>query len=533
MSAKQGISERNRLVLVDREPIVLQGLKSIFGAQQDFDVVASCSDGTSCLEAIRNLTPHVALIADTLPDLTVTEILAIAKVENLPTHLVFFTESESNHDLTVAIAAGACSAISKYASPDTMLRLLRLMTKRSAFPEQSYLQATGKDAHDGGKIENMLELLTHRERQIVRLVSEGKSNKEIARQLNVSRGTVKVHLHNIFQKLEITNRTVLATLALLKHPSGFGTLALALLAIAIADELKASEANDMLPNDEGLGHAGEHAEYEPWKKAILRHLIVLESGEAPPLSQRDFFAKASQIANEAATLEALRAAEQSADAKPWKNYGSVGSSTPNPPAPLLQGTTDTQIGGEPTAHHQLPRLTSNPMLVHGGYGTFAALAGALIYALNEPHLAVQPRHAGHTSIDSFVGVAGENATTKLAAITNADANHLDNSDPGFPSHDSRLPSGDVATGNESVAGEDARSQMSHGAEDDTLQKPVRLLDAGYDTSVGGYSRDQLLGGKVDENVAHRSPTNSNSTSSHSAFDFASGSSRINLAAFGA
>src|SRR5881398_302977 len=95
MSAKQGISERNRLVLVDREPIVLQGLKSIFGAQQDFDVVASCSNGTSCLEAIRNLTPHVALIADTLPDLTVTEILAIAKGENLPTHLVFFTESES------------------------------------------------------------------------------------------------------------------------------------------------------------------------------------------------------------------------------------------------------------------------------------------------------------------------------------------------------------------------------------------------------------------------------------------------------
>ncbi|WP_369722082.1 response regulator [Bradyrhizobium sp. LLZ17] len=94
MSAKQGTFKRDRLVIVDQQPIVLQGLKSILGAQQDFDLVASCSDRTSCLEAIRNLTPDVALIADTLPDLTAAEILAIAKAENLPTRLVFFTESD-------------------------------------------------------------------------------------------------------------------------------------------------------------------------------------------------------------------------------------------------------------------------------------------------------------------------------------------------------------------------------------------------------------------------------------------------------
>jgi DNA-binding NarL/FixJ family response regulator len=527
--AKHGIFERNRLVIVDRQPIVLRGLKSILGAQQDFDVVASCSDGTSCLEAIRNLTPDVALIADTLPDLTVTEILAIAKAETLPTGLVFFTESESNPDLTAATAAGACSAISKYVSPDTMLRLLRLSTKRSVSPEHFALAPTGKEADGVGKIEKTLELLTHRERQIVRLVSEGMSNKEIARRLDVSPGTVKVHLYNIFQKLEITNRTVLATLALLRHPSGFGTLAVAFLVIAIAEELKASEANDIFPDDNSIGHPGEHTGYEPWKKAILRQLIVWESGETLPLSQRDFLAKASQITTAAAALEALRAAEQSAGSKPWKHHGPVGSSTPNLPAPLLRGTSDTQNGGEPTADHQFPRLTSNP-LIHAGYGTFATLAGALIYALHDPHLGVQSHDPGKASIDSFV-VAAENATIKLAAITHADANHVDNPAPGFPSHDFRPPSGNVTTGNESVAGEDAPSQMSHDAEGDALQKPVRLGDAGHDASVGGYSRDQLLGGKDDKNV-HRSATDSN-TSSHSAFDFASGSSRINLAAFGA
>ncbi|MGL3108125.1 LuxR C-terminal-related transcriptional regulator [Bradyrhizobium sp. BR 1432] len=522
VSAKQGIFQRTRLMIVDRQPIVLQGLKSILGVQQDFDVVASCSDGTSCLEAIRILIPDVALIADTLPDLTVSGILAIAKAENLSTHLVFFTESESDHDLTAAIAAGACSAISKCASPDTMLRLLRALTQR---PEQLDLSPTGKEADGPGKIEKRLEVLTHRERQIVQLVSEGMSNKAIARQLNVSPGTVKVHLYNIFQKLEITNRTVLATLALLKHSSGFGTLALAFLAIAIADELKASEASDMLPNDDSISQAGEHAEYDPWKKAILRHLTAWESAEMSPLTQSDVFAKLSQVTGPAAAMEALRPVEQSAGSKPWKDYGPVGSSTPNLPAPRRRETSGTQIGGEPTPDH--------PMSLHGGYGTFATLAGALIYALHDPHLAVQPHDPGKALIDSLVVVAEENVATSPAAIAHANANRVDNSAPGFHSLDSHLPSGDVTRGNESVAGEDARSQMIHGAEGNILQKPVRLVEAGHDASIGGDSHDQLLGGKVGENDVHRSPIDSNSTSSHSAFDFGSGSSRINLAAFGA
>ena len=96
----------------------------------------------------------------------------------------------------------------------------------------------------------MLGALTHREREIMGLVSEGLSNKEIARQLNISQGTVKVHLYNIFQKLEISNRTVLATIALLQRSAGFGTLPLAVLAFAILNDVKASETNDIFLDDD-------------------------------------------------------------------------------------------------------------------------------------------------------------------------------------------------------------------------------------------------------------------------------------------
>src|SRR3954466_1861772 len=533
-SARQGILKPIRLLLVDPQPIVLQGLRSVLGTQPDFDVVAASSDRTSCLQAIRKLTPDVALLADKVPDLTVSEILAIVKAEKLSTRLVFFAESDTDHDLTSAIAAGACSAISKYASPATMLRSLRLMTKSGVALAKSDLSAAGKEADGDGKVEKMLELLTQRERQIARLVAEGLSNKEIARQLNVSDGTVKVHLYNIFQKLEITNRTVLATIALLQRPSGLAALSLAFLAFAIADELKASEANDILPDENGVGHADEHAgyehaAYEPWKKGILRHLVVWESGETPTQAQRDLFAKAAQITNPAAAMEAQRTAEQSGGAKPWTHHAPAGSSAPDLPARLLREAIDIQTGDDPAPHHQFPPLRSNATSMHGGYGHFAILTGALIYALQDPHLAAHAHDLRDASIDSILAATEESATTKLAAITHAAANPDDHSAPSFLSQDVRLSSAVVTTGHDNAAQEGALVQKGPGDAGDNLHTPVGA-DPGHDAGSG-------VGGNV-EKIVYRSPIDSesdhfNSTSPDTVFDFASGPGRINLAAFGA
>jgi RNA polymerase sigma factor (sigma-70 family) len=204
-----------RLVIADRHPIVLQGLASVFAAQRDFELVASCGSGASCVEAIRNLAPDVALLEDSLPDVTGSEILAMANAENLPTRLVFFSASIEHGDLAAAIAAGACSVISKDASPESLLQSLRLVAHGvSLVPEPSPdLAPAGKEA-SGAIGENVLAVLTEREREIMRLVSEGLSNKAVARRLNISQGTIKVHLHHIYQKLEINNRTVLAALAI-------------------------------------------------------------------------------------------------------------------------------------------------------------------------------------------------------------------------------------------------------------------------------------------------------------------------------
>lgn len=86
-------------------------------AQRDFEVVASCSDGTSCVEAIRNLAPDVVLLEELLPKVTGAEILAITNAERLSTRLVFFAGSIEHGDLVTGIAASGCSVISKHASP--------------------------------------------------------------------------------------------------------------------------------------------------------------------------------------------------------------------------------------------------------------------------------------------------------------------------------------------------------------------------------------------------------------------------------
>lgn len=527
-SAKQGILKPIRLVIVDRQPIVLHGLKSVLGAQQDFDVVASSSDGTTCLEAIRNLSPDVALIADALPDLTASEILAVATAEKLSTRLVFFTESDTDRGLTAAIAAGACSAISKYAAPAAMLQSLRLMTKSGVSLQQRDLSPLDQQ-DDGGKIKKMLQQLTDRERQIARLVSEGMSNKEIARELKVSQGTVKVHLHNIFHKLEITNRTVLATIALLQRTSGFGALALAFLAFAIADELKAAETNDVAPDDDSIGPADDHAAYAVWKKAILQRLIASDSGETPAFTERELFVRASQNANPPAAMEALRAAEQFPGVKPWKEYGAFGSSTPNLPALLLPGTNDIASGGDRAGKHHLPQPASNWVSIDGGYGTLAAIAGALIYALSDSEAAAQPHHPGQASIDSVLASVGGNVSAKLAAIAHVDVPHAEDSLQSFLSHDFHSPFATI--GNDNVPREaDARGQMAAGAAGDSLAKLPGILDSGDGAGLGGHNGDQLVGRGLD-NLVDRASLDSRSGSPDSGFEF--GPARLNLAAFGA
>jgi two-component system nitrate/nitrite response regulator NarL len=202
-----------RVLIADRHPMILQGLRSVLGAQRDFKIVAHCGDGASCIKAIRSFVPDIAIIDSSMRDIAALQILAIASSEDLPTRLVFFTAFAKDRDLRMFAAAGAYAVISKDVDPQSLLQILRQVADGQRLLQlPSFDQAIVREQSE--IVDKALIALTDREHQIMRLVSEGLTNKEIGRRLNITDGTIKVHLHHIFQKLDIGNRTALAALAI-------------------------------------------------------------------------------------------------------------------------------------------------------------------------------------------------------------------------------------------------------------------------------------------------------------------------------
>ncbi len=196
---------RTSVVIADPHPVILEGLSKVLGAQRDFRIVARCRDGASCIEAIRRFAPDIAVLDVAMPDIAGLEVLAIVNSENLITRVVFFTASVAHRDLIRSASTGACSVILKDVDPTILVQTLRQV-------------ANGKKVLPAA-LSDWVEIvtdksLTDRERQIMHLVSAGLSNKEIGRRLRIADGTIKVHLHHIYQKLDINNRTALAALAM-------------------------------------------------------------------------------------------------------------------------------------------------------------------------------------------------------------------------------------------------------------------------------------------------------------------------------
>jgi two-component system nitrate/nitrite response regulator NarL len=199
-----------RTLIADRHPMTLQGLGSVLGAQRDFRIVARCGDGASCISAIGTFVPDIAIVDSSMLDIAgVKKIRALANSKNRATRLVFFSASVEDHGHHVFAAAGAYAVISKDVTLQTFVQILRQVADDEGLPASDRAMVHEQNAI----IDKTLIALTGREREIVHLVSEGLTNKEIGRRLNITDGTIKVHLHHIFQKLDVANRTALAALA--------------------------------------------------------------------------------------------------------------------------------------------------------------------------------------------------------------------------------------------------------------------------------------------------------------------------------
>jgi two-component system, NarL family, nitrate/nitrite response regulator NarL len=198
------------IIVADCHPVFLHGLISILQSERMFDVVASCCDGLKCLQAIRDLSPDLALLDCSMPTLSGVKVLATSITEGSRTRILLLAAATEQVS-TFAAAIGAYGVVPRDVLPEVLIHDLRQVAagRRLSTPTSH----TGEARTTTHPSENTLAMLTERERQIAKLVSAGLSNKEIGQQLNLSAGTIKVHLHNIYQKLDINNRTTLTALA--------------------------------------------------------------------------------------------------------------------------------------------------------------------------------------------------------------------------------------------------------------------------------------------------------------------------------
>src|ERR1700682_4059411 len=164
------------VVIADRHPVVLQGLTNILGAQSGFKVVACCSDGTNCIEAMRSLVPDIAILDISMPGVTGLEILAIANSESLSTRLVFFTASVEDGELVILAAAGAYGVILKDVAPEVLVQSLRQVADGQRLPPLLSSDQTVR-REQIAITENVLAVLTDRERQVMSFVCGGLSEQ--------------------------------------------------------------------------------------------------------------------------------------------------------------------------------------------------------------------------------------------------------------------------------------------------------------------------------------------------------------------
>ena len=208
-------SNKIRLVIADDHPIVLEGIARALEAEDGFEVHDKCGNGADALDAIRRHRPDVAVLDIAMPGVSGLDALASINAENLETKIVFLTANATDTHILSLIERGAKGLLLKDGPISELAQCIRTVARGGRqFPQDIVTSAIERETGRRSIHEQLERVLSPREREVMLLVADGLPNKEIARRLNVSEGTVRIHVHNIYQKTGIGSRATLIALTL-------------------------------------------------------------------------------------------------------------------------------------------------------------------------------------------------------------------------------------------------------------------------------------------------------------------------------
>ena len=196
-----------RIVLVDDHPIVLHGLQQLFAGQDDCSVVATCADGSAAVEAVRNLRPDILILDLRMAPMSGLDVLRRIADEHLVCRTIMLTAAVADEEVVQAMQLGAMALILKDASPDRLIDCVRRVHRGEQWIERETVTRASSSVLEREAVTSEAEAtLTPRELEVVRMVGLGLRNRVIGDRLGISEGTVKVHLHNIYEKFGVDGR---------------------------------------------------------------------------------------------------------------------------------------------------------------------------------------------------------------------------------------------------------------------------------------------------------------------------------------
>jgi DNA-binding NarL/FixJ family response regulator len=203
-----------RLVVADAHPLILAGLQHLFHQEDNFHVVACCRNGEETLQAVRQHRPDILIFDFRLPGKDGWAVLRELAEESLPMRVILLTAALDVDEALQASRLGVSGVVLKEMADHLLVPCIRKVHAGERWIERgSISRAPDKLLRREAGRHKLAEILTPREREMVDWVVCGLRNREIADQLTISEGTVKIHLHHIYKKLQVSSRLALVQYA--------------------------------------------------------------------------------------------------------------------------------------------------------------------------------------------------------------------------------------------------------------------------------------------------------------------------------
>lgn len=208
---------RIRVLIVDDHAILRDGIRALLTLSDDIEVVGEAADGAEAIEACRKLEPDVALMDVAMPGLGGLEATLAIRRETPRTRVLVLTQYEDREYVARFLKAGVSGYVLKRAAGADLAAAIRSVHRGGLVLDPGIARAALDEAPRAGDteaVQDPYEALTEREKQVLKLVAEGSSNKEVADQLGISVKTAMSHREHVMEKLGVHSRTDLIKFAL-------------------------------------------------------------------------------------------------------------------------------------------------------------------------------------------------------------------------------------------------------------------------------------------------------------------------------